>query len=430
MANANCEVATLGAIQTQAQRCYRYVRDFISRNKEFQSRVTNSIMSRTDFDTRSSIEILTATVTGVNSPHPQKLFMDEVELLNWFVLQQALEMVKSKGKDIKGQVVLGSTQKFVGGVMERLIEDAKKSSSNKGYYEWCVWEVMEKPLEENYQTYKNIFGADLPENFIECDGFYSWDDLIEQYQNLDREILDAEFFCKRPDAGGLVYPGFTDENNCLQDFQLEKDKVYVFEDFGYGLDNPNVILFAQVDLKMQKIIIFDEIYLRLKKDFEIFAELDEKTRFYGIEPKKYQGHIGDPHGLPELAARYNLGYPIMQKVVEAEIEDASKLYLVRNGVVSVRKFVDMGWLKYTPNCTQFRSEMMSYRKVKNPDGTYKDEPTKKNDHGPDAVRYGIIRLFPTMAFASFEVVTQRAGIKSSYNEPVRPVSYGITSKVF
>src|ERR1700719_7371 len=428
LANLSCETATLGAIQAQAQRCYRYVQSYLQNNKEFQSRVTNSIMSRTDFDTRSSIEILTATVTGVNSPHPQKLFMDEVELLNWFVLQQALEMVKSKG-DIKGQVVLGSTQKFVGGVMERLINDARNSST-KGYYEWCVWEVMEKPLPDKYEYYKKIFKDDLPENFTECDGFYSWDDLIEQYQNLDREILDAEFFCKKPDAGGLVYPRFTDENNCIQDFEFNKDNLYVFEDYGYGMDNPNVILFAQVDLKLQKIIIFDKIYLRLKTEKKIFAELDLKLKQYDIVSKRYQGHIGDPHGLPETANRYNNGYPILPAVSKEEIEDASKLYLVRNGIVAVRKFVDMGWLKFTPNCTQFRAEMMGYRKVKNPDGTYKDEPMKKNDHGCDAVRYGVIRLFPTMAFASFEVLRARANVPDSIGPAIRPITAGIRTQRF
>lgn len=428
LANGNCEVATLGAIQTQAQRCYRYVRQFLSNNKEFQSRVTNSIMSRTDFDTRSSIEILTATITGVNSPHPQKLFMDEVELLNWFVLQQALEMVKSKG-DIKGQVVLGSTQKFVGGVMERLINDAQQSST-KGYYEWCVWEVMEKPDPARLEKLREIFGEDLPVNFQQCDGFYSWDDLIEQYANLDREILDAEFFCRKPDAGGLVYPRFTDENNCITDFTPDPQKVYVFEDYGYGMDNPDVLLFCQVDLIKQEIIIFDELYLRLKRDDHIFKELDEKLRTYGIENKRYSGHIGDPHGLPETANRTNIGYPVLPKMTNDDVDEVSKLYLVRNGIVAVRKFVDMGWLKFTPNCTQFRMEMMSYRRKKNPDGTYKDEPEKKNDHGPDALRYGIVRLFPSMAFASFSVVRQKEGVPSSYRPVVRPITGGLMSKRF
>lgn len=428
LANPDCEIATVGAIKHQAQRCYRYVQNFLQANPDFISHVTNSLMSRTDFDNKAVIEVLIATVTGVNSPHPQKLFIDEIELINWFIIQQAFNMVKSKG-DIIGQTVLGSTQKFIGGPMERLLNDALLTD-RVGVYEWCIWEIMEKPPVERWGEFRDIFKEDLPANFTQCDGYFSWDDFIDIYTRADKEIIDTEWFCKRPESAGLVYPRFSDENNCIKDYEINKNNIYVFEDYGYGMDNPNVLLFCNVDLKKQEIIVFDEVYLRLKTDEQIFAELDEKLATFDVINKQYKGHIGDPHGLPETASRYNAGYPIMHAVKNDEIEEASKLYLVRNGIVAVRKFVDMGWIKFTPNCTQFREEMMSYRKVKNPDGTYKDEAVKKYDHGPDALRYGIIRLFPTMSFATFDVVRQRANVGDFAPNYMPTITGGMLQKVF
>lgn len=428
LANIGCEIATLGAIQAQAQRCYRYVQNFIESNPEFSSRVSSSLMSRTEWDTNSVIEVLVATVSGVNSPHPQKLFADEVELMNWFILQQAFNMVKSKG-EVTGQTVLGSTQKFVGGPMERLLKDGR-ASNLVGVYEWCIFEVMQKPDPSQLPYLKEVFKEDLPQNIMDCEGYFTWEDLIDIYQRVDREIWETEWMCKRPQSGGLVYPRFSDENNMVIDYVPDLNNVYLFEDYGYGMDNPDVVLFANVDLKNQKVVIFDELYMRLKTDEMIFKEIDEKLASYGLNRRSLKGHVPDHHGLPESKNRLNAGFPILDKVTEDEIPEASKLYLVRNGVSIVRNFVDKAWVQFTPNCNDFRNEMMSYRKQQNQDGTYKEDPQKKSDHGPDALRYGLIRLFPSQGFASFDVVKPRSTIPESYRPLVKPITAGFRGKVF
>lgn len=428
LANNGCEIATLGAIQAQAQRCYRYVQGFIESNPEFANRISSSLMSRTEWDTKSVIEVLVATVTGVNSPHPQKLFADEVELMNWYILQQAFNMVKSKG-EITGQTVLGSTQKFVGGPMERLLKDGR-ASNLVGVYEWCIFEVMEKPTREQLPHLMEVFGDDLPIRVMECEGYFTWEDLIDIYQRIDREIWDTEWMCKRPQSAGLVYPRFTDDNNMITDYKPDLDNVYLFEDYGYGMDNPDVILFCNVNLNSQRVVVFDELYLRMKTDPEIFKEIDERLQQYGLTRRVLKGHIGDHHGLPETKSRLNAGFPMFDKVDEAEIPEASKLYLVRNGITIVRNFVDRAWVKFTPNCTDFRNEMMSYRKVPDHSGGYKEDAIKKDDHGPDALRYGLIRMFPSQGFASFDVVKPRTSVPQSITPFVKPITAGFRTKVF
>jgi hypothetical protein len=46
----------------------------------------------------------------------------------------------------------------------------------------------------------------------------------------------------------------------------------------------------------------------------------------------------------------------------------------------------------TNKCPKLRIDLLSYKKKKNLDGTYSKDPEKKMDNGPDALRYGVIRL--------------------------------------
>jgi hypothetical protein len=427
LANDNCEIANVAAIKPQTQRCYRYVQGFANQSNEIKQHVTNSILSRTDYDTGSVLDLLTATVSGVNSPHPQKYIADEVELFNWFILQQSMNMVKSKG-DIKGQTILGSTQKYVSGPMQRLITESMASGKMK-FYEWCIWDVMTKPRPEMMEEIRAEFGDDLPEDIEMADGFYDWDDLIATHSTLDKEIWETEWLCKRPQSGGLVYPKFSDERNVETNFKLDPSKLFIFEDFGYAIDHPDVVLFAQVDQVQQTVIIFDELYSSLKGTEQIVEAVKSKLQQYGLTVANVRAWIGDPHGLTENVDRFNLGLPMVGHESEWKV-DNPELYKLNNSIPLVRKMIDEGWLKITPVCTQLRGEFMMYSKVKQLDGIYKkDEAEKKWDHGPDATRYGLIKLFPTLAFASFSVTKERAAIPrpAGYNQPI---TAGLRSRTF
>lgn len=428
LTNDNCEIANVASIKSQTQRCYRYVQGFSNSNPEIKKHVVNSILSRTDYDNGSSLELLMATVSGVNSPHPQKFIADEVELFNWFILQQAMNMVKSS-PTIRGQTILGSTQKYVSGPMQRLINDALATGHMK-FYEWCIWDVVQKPRAEQMAEIKETFGEYLPENIEQADGFYDWDDLIATYSTLDKEIWETEWLCKRPQSGGLVYPRFSDENNLERNFKLDPRNVWLFEDFGYALDHPDVVLFAQVDQVNQRVVIFDEIYSALKSTDQIVTAVKSKLAQYGLSVNTIRGWIGDPHGLTENVDRFNLGCPMIGHDSEWKV-DFPELYKLINSIPLVRKFIDEGWLKLTPNCTGLRSEFLLYSKVKQPDGIFKDEPEKRNDHGPDGVRYGLIKLFPSAAFASFSVTNEREIVKKSESPSAyRPITAGLRERVF
>ena len=450
---SNTEIATVGAIQFQAQRGYEYFNQFSS-NNPFASNVDSMTISKTLLKNGSKVQILTGTMSGVNSPHPQLVFLDEIDLMVWQVLQQALSMAQSKG-GVKSRTILTSTRKFTNGPMQRMIDEAGQRHAK--VYMWCIWEVIEALPKNNPQLLKlihNTFGTALPsglEKKIYADtakedeetgkvgysqsGYYSWEDVVTKYNTLDSEVWETEWICKRPGLEGVIYgQAYSDDNNLISDWINDTGEViswtplgkrgylYLFEDYGYGEGHPDVVLFCYVPPEMDRIVIFDELYMTKQGTDEIWDMIGEKLREYDyVMPNpslaiqgSMRGWIGDPHGLTEERDRKMKGAPMLPKV-----EDP-KLYLVKNGIPIVRKFIQSGRLMITPKCINLRTELLSYKKAKKADGSYTDIPEKKNDHGPDALRYGLIKLFPTLA--------QKAFMPDTTEEELIPVTEELASQ--
>ena len=412
--NDDCEVATLGAIQAQAERCYNYVKRFIANSPEYSQFVAGDpLMSKSRFINDSMIEILVATITGVNSPHPQKATIDEVELIPWNILQEAWSMTTSKG-EIPGQLILGSTRKFAVGPMSKLISE--KLKRNIRVFSWCIWEVMERVPVDRLPEIKALFGDRLPVKWGMMDGFYRWDDAIDKFQTMDVETWETQWECKKPDSSGLVYPRFSDELNIAYDFKLnlspiEGKYLYISEDFGYAKDHPDMISFNQVDVKREEVVTFDELRLVHKDTEEIIAAVDDRLKEHGLTRANVAGWITDKAGATERADRMNLGLPIVPLLDNDSIDSEtplSKLYEIKNSVPLVRTFIDKRKYKLTPNCIYHRQDFMSYKYKQLADGSYSQEAEKKNDHGPDNIRYLLLTVFPSLALGAIgDVITEK-----------------------
>jgi hypothetical protein len=409
VANDQCESANLGAIKAQAQRCYRYMQGFINNSQVFQGFTKGDpTITKSDFINGSSIEVLVATMSGVNSPHPQKLKMDEIELIAWPIIQEAFSMVQSKG-DVKGVTVLGSTRKFATGPMQKFVDTGEKKGMR--IFQWCIWDVMQKwPVDTNMQQeIQETFKADLPEYVMaNADGYYLWEDAMEKYGTLDRDIWDTQWLSKKPDLSALIYSRFDDVKNIEMNFSLTLKEVreglkqiYVFEDFGNSKDHPDVMLYICVDTETQAVTVFDELYVHSMSSIAMVNEFKKKLTEYGLTIGDLSGWVPDHHMLTQVIDRKNMGLPILDQIDDTVVKNPQQLYMIINGIPVVRKFLDDGKLKITPNCIQLRAEFLSYARKRKPNGEYADEPEKKYDHGPDAVRYGLINLFPHIAVGTF-----------------------------
>lgn len=393
----NTEIATVGAIQQQALKSYEYFRGFSSLFP-FAYNIESFTMRSSTAKNGSINQVLAGTMSGVNSPHPQLVFFDEIDLMPWQILQQGLSMPQSKGT-VRARTVLTSTRKFAGGVMQRMLDEALE----KGYavYSWNIWEVV-APLPVNdpelMARIKKVFGEELPENIDQAAGYYDWNDLIDKKQNLDDEVWQTEWLCSRPGLQGIIYgASYSDEDNLItaedetQEYWTppERGYIYLAEDFGHSEGHPNVILPCWIPLTFDRLVVFDELYVDDRGTEDLWQAADEMLFPYGLKlpnkPKGIQGTIKgwacDPHNISLIHERRLRGAPIL-----AENKDP-KLYQLINSIPLVRKFLQAGRLMITAKCVNFRMELLSYQWRKNANGTWSQTPKKENDHGPDAIRY-------------------------------------------
>ena len=400
--NDNTEIATVGAIQQQALKSYEYFQSFSSLFP-FYSNIISFTMRSSEAKNGSKYQVLAGTMSGVNSPHPQLLFIDEIDLMAWQVLQQALSMPQSKN-GIRARTVLTSTRKFAGGVMQRMLDEAIE----KGYavYFWNIWEVV-APLPVNdpelMARIKKTFGEELPANIDEANGYYDWNDLIDKKLNLDPEVWATEWVCSRPGLQGIIYgTSYNDEDNLImpdEDEELwippDRGYIYLAEDFGHSEGHPNVILACWIPSTFDRVVVFDELYVDDRGTDEIWQAENEILAPYGLvlpnKPQAIQGNIKgwacDPHNLALIHERKLRGAPILP-----ENKDP-KLYLLMNSIPIVKKFMRAGRLMITAKCVNFRMEILSYQWRKNANGTWSNNiPKKENDHGPDAIRYLLLAI--------------------------------------
>ena len=218
-----CDVATAGATLDQARKGYNYFTKMVLQPEFLPWLVTDPTQSLTKCRNGSQLEILTGTVKGLNSPHPLKARIDEVELMDWSVLQEGLSMSMAKPHlPWIGQDVFTSTRKVASGTMQRLLNE----SDDKGItvYRFCIWETLSRCHRDCQKDTK--FG-DCPAyercqgKAHDCHGWYPLDDFIQKVRVLDKDTFEAQWENKRPSAATLVYGNsFNEATHVVTPFEI------------------------------------------------------------------------------------------------------------------------------------------------------------------------------------------------------------------
>lgn len=432
-----CETATVGAIEEQAKKCYSYFRSFVLNLPLLNDSLEDSLQSLTTFNNGSSVQILTGTMSGVNSPHPNKVFIDEIELMSWNILQEAFSMAQTKN-GIPAQTILTSSRKFAFGAMERMLEEADK----RGYkvFKWCVMEVIEKHDPEICATTK--FGKeDCQGRCLECDGYLSFNDAVNKKEELDEDTWLSQWKSKKASASALVYPMFDEFKHVKK---LEPDlgaELYLSEDFGFAEGHADVIGFWQVTPSGVKKRIA-EIWREHLMDDELIDLVEEKLVELGFVEKRYLELLRSTND-EGMKKQYRFHFNRAITSWACPIEEPSKIQLrvVRGyriisqtdpeirkiiyGIPLIRKDLEDDKLFIDESCVDGIKEFKKYANKKRGDGTIlKDEPEKKNDNSADEIRYFYINNF---AFI------QRTGLKElnrTNNSDREMITSGIRDQVF
>jgi hypothetical protein len=395
-------IANVGAVEAQALKCYSYIQR-INRDPLFAEHVQSSMLSKTVYKNGGEIEILPGTMARVNSPHPRLACLDEVDLLPWPILQEALSMpIRTNGRP--PQTVYTSSLKKRYGPMVKLLEESTERAIRT--YTFCVFEVIQTCEPERHQNGEGCFTCPLAKECLDsithadgtteympgpgkaarAKGFMPVDDVIKQFKSLDKDTWDSQWRCKQPSAKNLVYPTF-DPNIHVIDYEWQPN-LPVYAGFDFGFTNASVAVYVQ-QLPTDEFVVFAEDFATLR-DAVQFAESVKSEPWFSTTLNRQ----GDPAAADARATFNRLGIAIAaannSKDVSRDDSGISKIRWLLAPPGSVRPL-----LYISRKCVNLIREIKSYHFAElsaTADKNSREDPAKVDDHALDALRYIISKL--------------------------------------
>jgi len=284
------KILNVGAIEEQAKNCFKYTSS-MWRQSEFISHVNNGrgiLKESIILPNETELSVVVATINGLNSPHVPWMHMDEWELWDWDLGQQAFSIPKSSGAH-KLAVRIASTQKTALGNVQRFKDEAPK----RGFkvYKWCIWETIAECTDRACSSCPIFMWPDTEGGMLcggrakHARGFYEIDDFIDKVQSLDRRTLEEEWLCFRPSREGLVFGREfnEDRHRVPQEIRYCPDlPLYITIDQGFT--NPFAVLIAQTNDR--QLLFLDELYQAEMLAEEMGRMTADKLEALGVETSR------------------------------------------------------------------------------------------------------------------------------------------------
>lgn len=400
-----CEIASAGAVRDQADKCYRYFSEFCQFPwfKDMSERyksitgddfVDRTIKTITVFANGSRMEIITGTEKGLRGPHPHKARIDEIDLMDWEVLQTGLSMAKSS-KGIRGQNVFFSTRQFQHGSMQRMLDTA----SEKGIdvYQWNVWEILERcprrcendPVHGTCPIYGFCQGK-----AHRCDGFFPIDDFVDKVRVLDRVAFETEWLNSRPSKHKLVYGEFDNARHVMTPARLQKLT---------GFSNPQQLSWRRISgLDFGSSPGHPFVYLKLcqipnSHAWMVFYEYVAEQRLirdHALSIKRSPLYVSSEPIFADWDAQDRLELRAEQVATRAAVKGHDTVCMgidyitsLLQGYLPAETPMLYIWHECTYTIKEFGMYQWPVRADGKPDRT--GVPEKDNDHAMDALRYAL-----------------------------------------
>lgn len=402
------EIVSAGAVIDQADKGYEYLTNMLAAEPLIARHVIGSIRSETLLDNGAKLELTTGTFAGLNSKHPVKVRIDEIELMHWMVLQEGFSMsISSPDGRWKAGDTLTSTRKFTNGTVQRLLDN--KEGKRITVISWCIWETLQPctrqckgdPVYGDCPAYSRL-NKDGEEELI-CGGkahdlppggFYQIDDFIKKVSLLDKDTWEAQWLNLRPQGGALVYGEYfrddppyvvqpDEAEQLLKRAREEKWARVIAIDFG---SNFHAGYYMQ-DPVSQIWYAYGEYWFSKDQDLPL------ATHAKNIKER-------DPLGWNARTAVFAdpSGRQAIRDLEEHEIYATPANNDVYAGVNHVKRLFQrrqsdsLPGLRIFSTCVRLREELsVHYSHPLNKDGTVdKDKIVKKDDHSVDSCRYALL----------------------------------------
>ena len=393
MYKGKVDITSAGSTLDQSGKGYKYFQETFE-DPLVNPYLLNSIQSHSETWNGSTLDIVAGTMKGLNGPHPQKARFDEVELMDWNVLQEGLSMSVSNQR-VQAQDVLSSTRKKTHGVMNRLLREAEEKQMR--VYNFCIWDVVEKctrqcqddPVYGNCPIYDKCQGK-----AHDGSGWFRIDDLIKKVLVLSVDTFQTQWENKRPSDAPTVYGDYWNEDMHVLSWRKGGQYRSFREVFGEdeipkewkrvgGIDFGSRFCFLMIAIEPHRDIwvVYHEYwcdYDRLLKDH---ASNIKASPGYRIRMPIF----ADPAGKQDRIELRKHGIRTWAAIKDVDLGvDAVKQKLQKNPVDGFpRLFVMSG-------CKRLIYEMGSWGHGVNDDGTVdRDVFLDYDDDASDALRYPV-----------------------------------------
>lgn len=199
----------------------------------------------------------------------------------------------------------------------------------------------------------------------------------------DDRWIRKYIYCHLEVKEGAVYPEFKD---CIVDpFPIPDNWLRIFG-FDKGWTDETCLCCGAIDTKNGICYIYDEYYVA-QKPITYHAR---KIREMVMGLPLYKNIIADP-SVRNKNDRDGVSYrDVFYQSSGLWLEEGNNN--IFDGIERVRDFMYQGKLKVFTNCVNLKQEAQKYEWKKTKDGISKDEPTEKQNHLMDAMRYMVMAL--------------------------------------
>jgi len=417
------EIASVGAVQTQAKKCFQYTQEVFPRQACTDVLLEKDVKTELSTLLGSSFVQLVGTMSGANSPHPHRLRVDEVELIKWdlleemFMIPHAKVHPQSKQVLIPSNLVLISSMKQAGGNMAHL----EKHHIEMGFHlmKWCWKETSTAcPVDRRGDESSKVLTistdlltgiqkeVEVYEGCIECpllhtcrgdaaeaDGYIPVEENIKVFRQVSKDVWLNQKDARKAGSSLLVYrldpePG----GKHVGDYPYNPNlPTVVLIDPGGRV--PHAVLWMQYEHprlgeSLPNLYFIDEIYAAEKPDEWVCNEITETNKRLGVWPEAY---IIDAAAYQFISNMQNAGLHNVRPAFKGTITE---------GIRRVESFLETAagtvHIHIDKKCVSLIEEGLSYQ-YPNP---YAVLPIDKDNHAWDAVRYGIVTLFGLVSIHS------------------------------
>ena len=219
---------------------------------------------------------------------------------------------------------------------------------------------------------------------ITLENKYLPEDYVKELLNYPERWVKRYVYCSWEDFEGLVYNEFIETKHKIGFYEPSEGERFTLA-LDYGFRNPTAVLFASTNYD-DITTIYDEYYEAGRLVSDISASLKERAYF----EKSYK--LADPSINKTERDGSNVQTEFLKNGIMLIPADND----VRQGINRVNEMFKAGKLRIAANCVNLLREIGNYKWKELRPGEVKneyEEPTKKDDHSCDSLRYLVNYLY-------------------------------------